>query len=57
MSQSYANELVRHEKVPSLELALRIERETGGMVPPKVWIGDQCNLPDMHADSGQQGRG
>ncbi|MDP1875663.1 MAG: helix-turn-helix transcriptional regulator [Phenylobacterium sp.] len=36
MSRSYASELVKRKKTPSLEMAARIEREFG--VPLSAWI-------------------
>ncbi|MBS0363699.1 MAG: helix-turn-helix transcriptional regulator [Proteobacteria bacterium] len=36
LSKSYASELIRRVRTPSLELACRIEAEFG--VPPKCWL-------------------
>jgi transcriptional regulator with XRE-family HTH domain len=36
LSRSYAFQLAKHEKVPSLELAVRIEEEFG--VPAAAWL-------------------
>lgn len=38
LSRSYAFELLKRQKTPSLEIAVRIEREFG--VPASAWLQD-----------------
>lgn len=38
ISPSYLSDLVNGKKLPSLDLAVRIERETGGVVVANSWI-------------------
>lgn len=44
ISQSYLSLLLKGEKVPSLELAVRIERATGGRVPAISWVPDERDV-------------
>jgi plasmid maintenance system antidote protein VapI len=50
VSRSYLSDLLNGKKVPSLDLAVRIERATGGAVAASSWVpatGSQAaqNLP------------
>lgn len=38
ISRSYLSEIASGAKKPSLDVAVRIERETGGAVPATSWI-------------------
>lgn len=38
ISQPYLSDLLRGNRTPSLEVAVRIERETQGAVPAVSWI-------------------
>lgn len=40
ISQPYMSLLFNGQKVPSLKLAVRIERMTGGYVPASGWVSD-----------------
>lgn len=39
VSQASVSKLLRGANQPSLDLAFRIERATGGAVPAGVWVG------------------
>lgn len=45
VSRSYLSDLLNGHKTPSLELAARIERTTGGAVPASSWIPDPAEAP------------
>ena len=38
ITRSYLSDLLNGNKVPSLDLAVRIQRATGGAVPADCWI-------------------
>lgn len=38
ISKPYLSDLLNGKKQPSLEMAVKIERETGGAVPATSWI-------------------
>lgn len=38
IARSYLSDLLNGNKVPSLDLAVRIQRATGGAVPADSWI-------------------
>jgi transcriptional regulator with XRE-family HTH domain len=38
VSRSYMSNLLNGKKRPSLEVAVRIERETGGLIPASSWV-------------------
>jgi DNA-binding transcriptional regulator YdaS (Cro superfamily) len=40
VSRSYLSDLLNGNKRPSLDLAVQIERATGGAVPATSWIDD-----------------
>lgn len=40
ISYSYMADLVRHEAVPSVEVAVKIERATDGAIPVEHWVQD-----------------
>ena len=40
ISESYLSDLLSGKKTPSLALAARIERETGGAVTAVSWVGN-----------------
>jgi len=42
VSAGYLSDLERGKKTPSLEVAVRIERVTGGAVPAVSWIGEDA---------------
>lgn len=50
VSRSYLSDILNGNKTPSLDLAVRIERLTGGAVPASSWIpeGDRSE-----ADTGE----
>jgi DNA-binding transcriptional regulator YdaS (Cro superfamily) len=48
VSRSYLSDLLNGNKTPSLELAVQIERATGGAVPASSWI--PTAKPDRPAD-------
>lgn len=46
ISRGYMSEIVGGTKIPSLVLAFRLERATGGAVPAVVWVADdECPAP------------
>lgn len=49
VSRSYLSDLLNGNKTPSLELATKIERATGGVVPASSWIPDpaEAHAPDQ----------
>lgn len=46
VSCGYMSELVKGDKTPGLELAVRIEDATGGAVPARSWV---ASLPSPEA--------
>ena len=46
ISQPHLSLLMAGKKRPSLELAIRIERVTGGAVPATSWVGTHINGGD-----------
>lgn len=42
VSNSYLSDLLNGKAVPSLALAARIERETGGAVPASSWVPEHA---------------
>ena len=44
-TQATISKLVRDETRPSLELAVRIERETKGAVPANSWVPEPDSVP------------
>jgi len=47
VSSSYLSMLVRGRKVPSLQLAALIERQTAGAVPAVSWVSVRRSTPEM----------
>lgn len=47
ISRSYLSDLLNGHKTPSLELAVAIERATGGHVPANSWVPE----PDAEDDA------
>ena len=43
ISKSYLSDLLNGKKTPSLDLAVRIQRMTGGAVPAHIWITEKGN--------------
>ncbi|WP_431197557.1 helix-turn-helix transcriptional regulator [Shimia thalassica] len=41
ISKSYMSDLLNGKRIPSLEVAVRIERATGGAVPASSWINSE----------------
>lgn len=50
LSRSYAFELLKGLKTPSLDVAVRIEREFG--VPASAWIGDNHDGAAVNSSAG-----
>lgn len=50
ISRSYLSDILNGNKTPSLDLAVRIERLTGGAVPASSWI------PEVAQSASDQGR-
>lgn len=42
ISRSYLSEIASGAKRPSLDVAFRIERETGGAVPASSWVSAEA---------------
>jgi len=42
VSEPYLSQLINRRKTPSLEIAGRIERETGGAVPAMSWLPSEA---------------
>lgn len=51
ITRGYMSELVAGQKLPSLVLAFRIERETAGMVPAIAWLGEPTASPTSNKDA------
>lgn len=52
VSTGYMSEIVNGLKVPSLEVAVRIDRLTAGAVPPSVWIPEDAQIsPSLKKDA------
>jgi transcriptional regulator with XRE-family HTH domain len=45
ISKSFLSDLLNQNRLPSLDLAVRIERATGGVVLASGWIKDPANPP------------
>lgn len=45
VSKSYLSHLIRGNRMPSLQTAVRIERETGGAVPAASWVEGSGHSP------------
>jgi len=45
VSKSYMTELCSGEKTPGLQLALRIQAATGGLVPATSWLRSPSSAP------------
>ncbi|MBR9766142.1 MAG: helix-turn-helix transcriptional regulator [Rhodobacteraceae bacterium] len=43
ISKAYMSDLVNDNRRPGLELAVRIERLTGGKVPASSWISEELH--------------
>ena len=52
ISQPYASLLLAGKRLPSLELAIRIERATGGLVPVHSWVETETET-EAGAGAGQ----
>lgn len=50
ISGGYLSDILNGKKRPSLDLAVRIERETRGAVPVASWVGD-CSYPSPAEES------
>lgn len=47
ISYSYLCDLVRGECFPSVNLALKIQRETGGFIPVEYWAAE-ADMPPLN---------
>lgn len=54
VSRSFMSDLLNGNRRPSLELAVRIERETNGAIKPSVWVAphqDNPQAPDTLSET------
>ena len=45
ISQGFLSQLLAKRRTPSLDVAVRIERLTGGAVPAESWLDDDAPAP------------